>query len=89
VVISSALDSAVGISAGVAAAAALPDLGLACGLGTGGLFTTDVAAPFVPDGGLLMPRTVDVDVAALPRADAARTRWWMERLERCHALLPR
>ncbi|PYE13078.1 O-succinylbenzoate synthase [Williamsia limnetica] len=88
VVISSALDSAVGISAGVAAAAALPDLGLACGLGTGGLFTTDVAAPFVPDGGLLMPRTVDVDVAALPRADAARTRWWMERLERCHALLP-
>ncbi|ORM24974.1 o-succinylbenzoate synthase [Williamsia sp. 1135] len=87
VVISSALDSAVGISAGVAAAAALPDLELACGLGTGGLFTTDVAEPFVPDGGLLTPRTVDVDVAALPRADAARTRWWLDRLRRCHALL--
>nr|WP_207840819.1 o-succinylbenzoate synthase [Williamsia soli] len=87
VVISSALDSAVGISAGVAAAAALPDLDLACGLGTGGLFTTDVAEPFVPDGGALMPRTVDVDVAALPRADEARTRWWMDRLRRCHALL--
>jgi O-succinylbenzoate synthase len=87
VVISSALDSAVGISAGVAAAAALQELELACGLGTGGLFITDVAEPFVPDGGVLTPRTVDVDVATLPRADAARTRWWLDRLRRCHALL--
>ncbi len=42
VVISSALDSAVGISRGLLAAAALPELTHACGLGTGGLFTDDV-----------------------------------------------
>lgn len=87
VVISSALDSAVGISAGVATAAALPGQSLACGLGTGGLFTTDVSAPFVPRDGLLEPRRVDIDVDALPLADADRTRWWFDRLRRCHALL--
>src|SRR6202034_3082345 len=38
VVVSSALDSAVGIAAGLAAAAALPNLNHACGLGTGRLF---------------------------------------------------
>src|SRR4029077_8915322 len=48
IVVSSALDSAVGISAGLAAAAALPDLSHACGLGTGGLFVEDVAEPAVP-----------------------------------------
>ncbi|AGC60962.1 bifunctional O-succinylbenzoate synthase / acetyltransferase [Mycobacterium liflandii 128FXT] len=45
VVISSALDSAVGIAAGLSAAAALPQLQHACGLGTGGLFVEDVAEP--------------------------------------------
>lgn len=87
VVVSSALDSAVGISAGVAAAAALPGQSLACGLGTGGLFVTDVAEPFVPWDGLLTPRQVRVDADVLPLADEARTRWWFERLRRCHALL--
>ena len=43
VVISSALDSAVGIGVGLAAAAALPQLQHACGLGTGRLFVEDVA----------------------------------------------
>lgn len=87
VVVSSALDSAVGISAGVAAAAALPGQSLACGLGTGGLFTIDVSAPFVPRDGLLSPRLVDVDTDVLPLADGDRARWWFDRLRRCHALL--
>ena len=87
VVISSALDSAVGMSAGVAAAVALPVAPPACGLGTGGLFVTDVAEPFVPDGGLLRPRRIDVDVASAPLASDERRRWWMERLRRCHAVL--
>ena len=56
VVVSSALDSAVGMAAGVAAAAALPELGLACGLGTGSLFTVDVAPSFVPVEGSVTPR---------------------------------
>ena len=51
VVISSALDSAVGIAAGLTAAAALPALRHACGLGTGGLFLEDVAEPVVPVDG--------------------------------------
>lgn len=87
VVISSALDSAVGISAGVAAAAALPGQSLACGLGTGGLFTTDVAEPFVPRNGLLTPRQIRVDTDVLPLVGEERTRWWFERLQRCHRLL--
>src|ERR1700682_3291932 len=41
VVVSSALDSAVGIAAGLTAAAALPNLRYACGLGTGGLVVED------------------------------------------------
>ena len=43
VVISSALDSAVGIATGLQAAAALPTLAHACGLATGRLFVEDVA----------------------------------------------
>uniref|UniRef100_UPI0012E833E9 o-succinylbenzoate synthase n=1 Tax=Mycobacterium sp. Marseille-P9652 TaxID=2654950 RepID=UPI0012E833E9 len=42
VVVSSALDSAVGIGQGLLAAAALPVLNHACGLGTGRLFIEDV-----------------------------------------------
>ena len=45
IVVSSALDSAVGIGQGLLAAAALPELQHACGLGTGGLFVEDVAEP--------------------------------------------
>ena len=59
----------------------------ACGLGTGGLFVTDVAEPFVPDGGMLAPRRVEVDVASVPLASAERRRWWLDRLRRCHAVL--
>src|SRR6476661_341646 len=43
-VVSSALDTSIGIAAGVALAAALPSLGHACGLGTVGLFERDVSA---------------------------------------------
>ena len=53
IVVSSALDSAVGIGRGLLAAAALPDLTYACGLGTGGLFVDDVAEPAVPFDGYL------------------------------------
>ena len=42
IVVSSALDSAVGMARGLLAAACLPDLRHACGLGTGGLFVEDV-----------------------------------------------
>jgi O-succinylbenzoate synthase len=91
-VVSSALDTSIGISAGVALAAALPRLEHACGLGTVGLFVTDVAAePMRPVGGVLRPRRVTADpealVALAPPPD--RQEWWRERLARCHAQLDR
>lgn len=89
-VVSSALDTSVGISAGVALAAALPRLDHACGLGTVGLFTTDVAAePMRPRQGTLAPRRVtpDPDLLAALAAPPDRRTWWLDRLTRCHTLL--
>lgn len=94
-VVSSALDTSVGIAAGVALAAALPSLDYACGLGTVELLADDVARPsLVPRGGTLpagpdgAPQ-VHPDALARLAADPERTAWWLERLRRCHALLPR
>ncbi len=90
VVVSSALDTSVGIAAGVALAAALPDLPYACGLGTVSLLADDVAVrPLVPVGGALPVGPVDVDDEALTRlaAPADRQAWWRDRLLRCHELL--
>ncbi len=54
VVVSSALESSIGIAAGVALAAALPELPYACGLGTVTLLEQDVvASPLVPRDGVL------------------------------------
>jgi o-succinylbenzoate synthase len=93
VVVSSALDTSVGIAAGVALAAALPELPFACGLGTVGLFERDVAAePLRPLGGLLdvgAARSVEPDPERLAElaAPADRTRWWLDRLLRCREVL--
>ncbi|MCV7378686.1 O-succinylbenzoate synthase [Mycobacterium alsense] len=89
VVVSSALDSAVGIAAGLTAAAALPQLPHACGLGTGGLFTEDVADAAVPVDGYLPVGRVTPDPARL-RALAAppgRRQWWIDRVKACYPLL--
>ena len=52
VVVSSALESSVGMFGGVLAAAALPQLDLACGLGTVSLLAGDpTESPLVPEGG--------------------------------------
>lgn len=88
VVVSSALDSAVGIAAGLAAAAALPRLEHACGLGTGGLFVEDVA-DLVPVDGYLPVAGVVPDPARLAAlaAPAQRRDWWIARIRDCHAVL--
>jgi O-succinylbenzoate synthase len=91
-VVSSALDTSIGISAGVALAAALPTLEHACGLGTVGLFVRDVAAePMRPEAGALRARRVVADPGALTAlaAGVERRQWWRERVARCHALLDR
>jgi o-succinylbenzoate synthase len=89
VVVSSALDSAVGIAVGLAAAAALPDLDHACGLGTGRLFAEDVAEPVLPVDGYLPVGPVIPDPARLQALAAApqRRQWWIDRIRACNPLL--
>lgn len=84
VVVSSALDSAVGIAAGLLAAAALPRLEHACGLGTGGLFVEDVA-DLTPVDGYLPIIDVVPDPARLSAlaAPADRRDWWIARVKDC------
>ena len=92
VVVSSALDTSIGISMGAHLAAALPALDYDCGLGTAALLAADVAAePLLPENGAVDVRRVNPDAALLDRhaASADRTEWWLDRLTRCHALLER
>lgn len=88
IVVSSALDSAVGIGRGLLAAAALPDLRHACGLGTGGLFVDDVAEPRPAEDGYLPIGAVAPDPARLAAlaATAERRQWWIDRIRACHPL---
>ncbi|MGA9871153.1 MAG: o-succinylbenzoate synthase [Rhodococcus sp. (in: high G+C Gram-positive bacteria)] len=89
VVVSSALDSAVGMAAGLAAAAAIPKQEFACGLGTGSLFETDVCAtPELLDGTLpALTAVPDPDRLQALAASAERAAWWRERAMRCFTLL--
>ena len=87
-VVSSALQTSVGLAAELALAGALPELEFACGLGTGVLLAADVVAePLRPrDGWLAVPRRAPAP--ALRDAVAAgpdRARWWYERLARVAA----
>ncbi|WP_232679637.1 o-succinylbenzoate synthase [Nocardioides sp. R-C-SC26] len=83
VVVSSALETSVGIAAGVALAAALPELPYACGLATVQLLTDDVGVPpLLPVDGVLPVGRPVVDDAALDRLAASpeRVAWWSARL---------
>jgi O-succinylbenzoate synthase len=80
----------VGIRAGLALAAALPELPYACGLGTVSLLEADVVRePLVPDDGRIPLRDALPDDGLLQRyaAPAERRTWWLDRLERVHAEL--
>lgn len=89
VVISSALDSAVGIATGLRTAAALPSLHHACGLGTGQLFEDDVADPLQLVDGFLPVTPVAPDPARLDTlaAPPERRDWWIRRIIECYPLL--
>ena len=89
IVVSSALDSAVGIGRGLLAAAALPQLSHACGLGTGGLFVEDVAEPRLPVDGYLPVEATVPDPARLAAlaAPAQRRQWWINRVKECYRLV--
>jgi O-succinylbenzoate synthase len=82
-VVSSALDSSIGLAAGVALAAALPSLPYACGLGSGRLLTADVVRDrLLPAGGSLPVArpAADPELLADLAASAERAAWWRSRL---------
>ncbi len=69
VVVSSALETSVGLAAGLALAAALPELPYACGLATARLLATDVVAePLLPVGGEIRVRRPEPDPGLLAAA---------------------
>ena len=85
-VVSSALDSSVGLSMGAGLAGALPALPYDCGLGTGALLAADVtAAPLLPVDGTIAAGRVAPDAALLAEhaASPERTAHWRERLAAC------
>jgi O-succinylbenzoate synthase len=85
-VVSSALESSVGIAAGVALAAALPELPFACGLATVALFTDDVtSAPLLPVDGALPVVRPEPDRLAEVTADDETAARWAARLEAVRA----
>jgi O-succinylbenzoate synthase len=86
-VVSSAVETSIGLAAGLALAGALPELEFACGLGTISLLEGDVcASPLSPvDGYLPVPRQAPEPTeayAASPEVEAA----WRDRLARVRAL---
>ncbi|MFM6939494.1 MAG: o-succinylbenzoate synthase, partial [Rhodoluna sp.] len=98
VVISSALDSSVGLSMGAHLAARLPlhspsspgGLAFDCGLGTASLLAGDVTRePLLPVEGFIDVRRVDVDEQKLDlfEAEDHRIDWWIDRLDRAFGLM--
>ena len=85
VVVSSALESAVGIEYGLDLAASISDLTFDCGLATGSLLASDVAAHEISDGkitlGQISPKLDGLDVSP------ERFEWWKNRIMRVGALL--
>ena len=83
VVVSSALETSVGLSVGVAAAAAVPGVPRAAGLATASLLVGDVTQPLIPERGCLPVRRLEPDQELIDRTPVDGdlvTRWGM-RLE--------
>jgi len=85
VVISSALESAVGINYGLTLAASFEEMNFDCGLGTGSLLAADVAHLSIVDGKIEIsefePQLDGLDVAP------DRFEWWKNRIMRTAELL--
>ncbi|MBV8931004.1 MAG: o-succinylbenzoate synthase [Kutzneria sp.] len=96
-VVSSAVETSIGLAAQLALAGALPELGFACGLGTVDLLTGDVVADadsLRPVDGYLpvlrSPAAPDpVKGGSYEQTDPERVRWWRARLARVRAEPPR
>jgi len=85
VVVSSALESAVGIHYGLTLAASFEEMNFDCGLGTGSLLAADVAQLPIVDGKIEItefePQLTGLDVAS------DRFEWWKNRIMRTAELL--
>ena len=85
IVVSSALESAVGINYGLTLAASFKEMNFDCGLGTGSLLAQDVAHLPIVDGKIEItvfePQLDGLDVAP------DRFEWWKNRIMRCAELL--
>ena len=80
-VVSSALESAVGISHGLRLASVIPDLEYACGLATSALFVSDVGTIPITNG-VMSVSAPEIDDERLQRfaASADRLEWWRNRI---------
>ena len=85
VVVSSALESAIGIEYGLDLAASISDLTFDCGLATGSLLASDVAAHKISEGkiklGQITPKLDGLDVSP------ERYEWWKNRIMRTWELM--
>ena len=85
VVVSSALESAIGINYGLSLAASFEEMNFDCGLGTGSLLAADVAQLPIVDGKIEIsefePQLEGLDVAS------DRFEWWKNRIMRTAELL--
>jgi O-succinylbenzoate synthase len=85
VIVSSALESAVGINYGLMLAASFEEMNFDCGLGTGSLLAADVAQLPIVDGKIEIsefePQLDGLDVAS------ERFEWWKNRIMRTAELL--
>jgi len=82
-VVSSALECAVGISYGLQLAASLPSLDYACGLATGQLLSADIAELPLKDGELAVHSvSPDAELLAKYAVPVERLTWWQERTKR-------
>ena len=82
VVVSSALDSSVGISHGLALACAIPNLYGACGLATVALLEDDVTSDsLLASKGVIANRKVTPDRISEFKVDNHRQKWWQDRAD--------
>jgi O-succinylbenzoate synthase len=85
IVVSSALESAVGIDYGLQLAASVSDLNFDCGLATGSLMARNIAELPIVDGSIALS-DLDIEVDGLDVAPD-RYEWWKNRAMRCAEVL--
>ena len=89
IVVSSALDSAVGIARGLLAAAACPSCGTPAGWAPAGCSSRTSPSRRRPSTDICRsaPSTPDPARLAALAAAAERRQWWIERVRACHPLM--